>query len=142
MFELAFLEDGSEHVVPIRPEGIVLGRSPECDVVIKDFGVSRRHAEALIDGEDCGLVDLKSKNGTQVNGVRVLEVILNDGDQILLGKFQLQFRKTLEEQVVLDEEKPMLEEAGTVIRSVGGVSKYFLEEKKTPEKRHTPHGGG
>ena len=135
MFELAFLEDGSEHVVPIRPEGIVLGRSPECDVVIKDFGVSRRHAEVLIDGEDCRLVDLKSKNGTQVNGVRVLEVILNDGDQILLGKFQLQFRKTLEEQVVLDEEKPMLEEAGTIIRSVGELSKYFLEEKQPTETK-------
>jgi len=135
MFELAFLEDGSEHIVPIRPEGVVLGRSPECDVVIKDFGVSRRHAEVLIDGEDCRLVDLKSKNGTQVNGVRVLEVILNDGDQILLGKFLLQFRKTLEEQVVLDEEKPMLEEAGTVIRSVGELSKYFLEEKQPTETK-------
>ncbi len=144
MFELAFLEDGSEHIVPVRPEGIVLGRSPECDVVIKDFGVSRRHAEVLIDGEDCRLVDLKSKNGTQVNGVRVLEVILNDGDQILLGKFQLQFRKTLEEQVVLDEEKPMLEEAGTVIRSVGELSKYFLEEKQpteTKQRRPVPVPG-
>jgi len=144
MFELAFLEDGSEHIVPVRPEGIVLGRSPECDVVIKDFGVSRRHAEVLIDGEDCRLVDLKSKNGTQVNGVRVLEVILNDGDQILLGKFQLQFRKTLEEQVVLDEEKPMLEEAGTVIRSVGELSKYFLEEKQpteTKQRRPVPVTG-
>jgi adenylate cyclase len=135
MFELAFLEDGSEHVVPIRAEGVVLGRSPDCDVVIKDFGVSRRHAEVVIEGEDCRLKDLKSKNGTQVNGVRVLEVILNDGDEILLGKFQLRFRKTLEEQVVLDEEKPMLEEAGTVIRSVGELSKYFLEEKPPTEPR-------
>jgi adenylate cyclase len=135
MFELAFLEDGSEQIVPIRPEGVVLGRSPDCDIVIKDFGVSRRHAEVVIDGDECRLVDLKSKNGTQVNGVRVLEVILNDGDQILLGKFQLEFRKTLEEQVVLDEEKPMLEEAGTVIRSVGELSKYFLEEKPPTEPR-------
>ncbi|MGH9321986.1 MAG: adenylate/guanylate cyclase domain-containing protein [Vicinamibacteria bacterium] len=137
MFELAFQEDGSEHIVPICPEGVVLGRSPECDVVIKDFGVSRRHAEVMIDRDQCRLVDLKSKNGTQVNGVRVLEVILNDGDQILLGKFLLRFRKTLEEQVVLDEEKPMLEEAGTVIRSVGELSKYFLEDKQVtePQKR-------
>jgi adenylate cyclase len=138
MFELAFLEDGNEHVVPIRPEGVVLGRSPECDVVIKDFGVSRRHAEVVIEGDGCRLKDLKSKNGTQVNGVRVLEVILNDGDQILLGKFQLSFRKTLEEQVVLDEEKPMLEEAGTVIRSVGDLSKYFEEKPPTGPKQRPP----
>ena len=136
MFELAFNEDGSEHVIPIHADGIVLGRSPDCDVVIKDFGVSRRHAEVVIAGEDCRLVDLESKNGTQVNGVRVLDAILNDGDQILLGKFLVQFRKTLDEQVVLDEEKPMLEEAGTVIRSVGELSKLLLEEGK-PDKPTT-----
>lgn len=137
MFELAFQEDGNEHIVPIRPEGVVLGRSPECDVVIKDFGVSRRHAEVMIDGDQCRLVDLRSKNGTQVNGVRVLEAILNDGDQILLGKFLLSFRKTLEEQVVLDEEKPMLEEGGTVIRSVGELSKYLEEKPKTEPRQRT-----
>jgi adenylate cyclase len=142
MFELAFQEDGNEHIVPIRPEGVVLGRSPECDVVIKDFGVSRRHAEVMIDGNHCRLVDLRSKNGTQVNGVRVLEAILNDGDQILLGKFLLSFRKTLEEQVILDEEKPMLEEAGTVIRSVGELSKYLEEKPKTEPRPRAPIATG
>ena len=130
MYELAFHEEGNEQIVPIRPEGIVMGRSPDCDVVIKDFGVSRRHAEVVVDGNHCRLVDLKSKNGTQVNGVRVPEALLADGDQILLGKFLMFFRKTLEEKVVLDEEKPMLEEAGTIIRSVGELSKFFLDEKK------------
>jgi adenylate cyclase len=134
MYELAFHEDGSEQVVPIRPAGIVMGRSPDCDVVIKDFGVSRRHAEVVVDGERCRLIDLKSKNGTQVNGARVPEALLSDGDQILLGKFELYFRKTLDEKVVLDEEKPMLEEAGTIIRSVGELSKFFLDDKPPEDK--------
>ena len=129
MYELAFQEEGTEQIVPIRPEGIVLGRSPDCDVVIKDFGVSRRHAEVVVEGDGCRLVDLKSKNGTQVNGVRVPEALLADGDQILLGKFRVSFRKKLDDKVVLDEEKPMLEEAGTIIRSVGELSKFFLDEK-------------
>ena len=136
MYELAYQEEGNELIVPIRAEGIVLGRSPDCDVVIKDFGVSRRHAEVVLNGGECRVVDLKSKNGTQVNGVRVPEAALKDGDEILLGKFRVHFRKTLEEKVVLDEEKPLLEEAGTVIRSVGELSKFFLEEKpnKDPTK--------
>lgn len=134
MYELAFQEDGSEQVVPIRPAGVVMGRSPDCDVVIKDFGVSRRHAEVLVDGDHCRLVDLKSKNGTQVNGVRVPEALLSDGDKILLGKFLVHFRKTLDEKVVLDEEKPMLEEAGTVIKSVGELSKFFLDETPPEDK--------
>ena len=136
MYELAYQEEGNEQIVPIRAEGIVLGRSPDCDVVIKDFGVSRRHAEVVLNGGECRVVDLKSKNGTQVNGVRVPEAALKDGDEILLGKFRVLFRKTLEEKVVLDEEKPLLEEAGTVIRSVGELAKFFLEEKpnKAPTK--------
>ncbi len=125
MFELTYQEEGSERAVPIDLGGVVLGRSPDCDIVIKDFGVSRHHAKVIVDGEQCRLVDLKSKNGTHVNGVAVLEAILNDGDEVALGKFILQFRRTLDEKVVLDEQKPLLEEAGTVIRSVGELQKYL-----------------
>ena len=138
MFELAFQEDGQEHVVPVRGESVTLGRSPDCDIVIKDFGVSRAHAKVVLDGDRCRLVDLKSKNGTTVNGVPVLEALLNDGDQILLGKFLVHFRRTLEERVVLDEEKPMLDEAGTVIRSVGDLQKYFTVEKDAKEASAKP----
>ena len=139
MFELTYQEEGSEQAVPIDLGGVVLGRSPDCDIVIKDFGVSRHHAKVLVDGEECRLVDLKSKNGTHVNGVAVLEAILNDGDQVALGKFILQFRRTLDEKVVLDEQKPLLEEAGTVIRSVGELQKYLgVEPPKSKSDTHLP----
>ena len=125
MFELTYQEEGNERAVPIDLGGVVLGRSPDCDVVIKDFGVSRHHAKVIVDGGQCRLVDLNSKNGTHVNGVPVPEAILKDGDQVALGKFVLRFRRTLDEKVVLDEQKPLLEEAGTVIRSVGELEKYL-----------------
>jgi adenylate cyclase len=104
---------------------VVIGRSPECDVVLKDFGISRQHAKIIVDEEGCRIVDLKSKNGTQVNGVPVVEAPLKDNDRILLGKFQLTFSKSLEGKVVLDEAKPLSEEAGTIIRSVGELSKLL-----------------
>ena len=72
-----------------------------------------------MDDDGVRITDLKSKNGTQVNGVPVVEAPLKDGDKILLGKFQLTFTKALESKVVLDEAKPLSEEAGTIIRSVG-----------------------
>ena len=133
MFELTYQEEGSERAVPIVLGGVVLGRSPDCDIVIKDFGVSRHHAKVIVDGEQCRLVDLKSKNGTHVNGVAVLEAILNDGDQVALGKFILEFRRTLDAKVVLDEQKPLLEEVGTVIRSVGELQKYLGVEAPKSE---------
>jgi len=104
---------------------VVIGRSPECHVVLKDFGISRQHAKVMVDEDGCRIVDLKSKNGTQVNGVPVVEAPLKDGDRILLGKFQLTFSKSLEGKVVLDEAKPLSEEAGTIIRSVGELSKLL-----------------
>ena len=130
MYELVYQEGGTEHVVPIASVECLLGRSPDCDVVIKDFGVSRHHAKVTVDGDTCRVVDLKSKNGTHVNGVLVLEAFLNDGDEVSLGKFMLRFQRKLEEKVILDEQKPMLEEeAGTVIRSVGDLQKYLEAEK-------------
>jgi adenylate cyclase len=130
MYELVYQEEGTEHVVPLSSQECLLGRSPDCDIVVKDFGVSRHHAKVMVDGDMCRVVDLKSKNGTHVNGVLVLEAFLNEGDEISLGKFYLRFQRKLEEKVILDEEKPMLEEeAGTVIRSVGDLQKYLEAEK-------------
>ena len=121
---------------------VVIGRSPECQIVLGDYGISRNHAKILV-GEDgsARILDLKSKNGTQVNGVQVVEAPLRDGDRILLGKFELTFSKALESKVVLDEAKPLSEEAGTIIRSVGELSRLLtaapvpgapLDEKKAP----------
>jgi len=104
---------------------VVIGRSPDCQIVLKDFGISRTHAKIVVDEDGIRIADLKSKNGTQVNGVPVVEAPLKDGDRILLGKFQLAFSKTLEGKVVLDEDKPLSEEAGTIIRSVGELSRLL-----------------
>jgi adenylate cyclase len=104
---------------------VVIGRSPDCQIVLKDFGISRAHAKIVVDEDGIRIADLKSKNGTQVNGVPIVEAPLKDGDRILLGKFQLAFSKTLEGKVVLDEDKPLSEEAGTIIRSVGELSRLL-----------------
>ena len=62
---------------------MVIGRSPECDVVIPDRQVSRRHARLRRTEEGYLLEDLRSKNGTFVNGVPVEEpVLLRDGDVV------------------------------------------------------------
>ncbi len=70
-----------------RVEGteMVLGRSSSAEVVLLDDGVSRRHARILqVDG-DIVLEDLKSSNGTHVNGEPITTHALRDGDTIRLG---------------------------------------------------------
>jgi len=83
------LPDGSR--VRLGEEPVTIGRTPECDVVLSDTNVSRRHAEVRRQGEDFVLIDLGSTNGSKVNGARVREQPLNDGDEITLGKTLLRF---------------------------------------------------
>jgi hypothetical protein len=68
---------------------VVIGRGAECDLVLADGHVSRRHAR--LDARDRVLVltDLGSTNGTRVNGHRITEVVLGDGDAIELGETTL-----------------------------------------------------
>jgi len=65
---------------------VVIGRSPECNVVLKDFGISRQHAKIIVDEEGCRIIDLKSKNGTEVNGVAVVDAPLKDDARVIGGE--------------------------------------------------------
>ena len=67
-------------------DALVLGRDDDCDVVVDDPNVSRRHLslEPLAEG-GVALRDLGSSNGTFLNGNRVEEAILNGNEQIQLG---------------------------------------------------------
>jgi adenylate cyclase len=104
---------------------IVIGRAAENKLVLTNYSISRRHAKLLADGDACRILDLESKNGTHVNGVQIKEAVLKDGDRVLFGNFPAVFNKTLEDKVVLDEDRPLSEEAGTIIRSVGELSKLL-----------------
>ncbi|MGO9344458.1 MAG: FhaA domain-containing protein [Acidimicrobiales bacterium] len=77
------LSDGRR--ITVGTQSLVLGRLPECAVVLNDPNVSRRHAEIRRRGSDVVVVDLGSTNGTRVNGMRVKEQLLNDGDEIEVG---------------------------------------------------------
>lgn len=63
-----------------------IGRAPECELVLKDSRVSRRHARLQARGGVLVLTDLGSTNGTRVNGHRVSEVVLGAGDRIQVGE--------------------------------------------------------
>src|SRR5512140_2790957 len=126
MYRLIYQDGESPQTYSFASVEVFNGRSPECQIVLRDFGISRTHAKIVV-GDDglCRILDLKSKNGTQVNGVPVVEAPLRDGDRILLGKFELTFSKALESRVVLDEAKPLSEEAGTIVRPVNELSKLL-----------------
>jgi hypothetical protein len=87
----ALVMPGGERI-PVGDDPVTIGRLPECEIVLADSKVSRRHAEVRRDtGAGVLLVDLGSTNGTQVNGAGVKEKALTDGDAITVGATTLRF---------------------------------------------------
>src|SRR5689334_23354500 len=79
--------EGSERRNYELSEGeTIIGRLPDCDIVVSNSQVSRRHAQITGASGTYRIADHGSTNGTYVNGVHVTEHILADGDRIELGK--------------------------------------------------------
>ena len=107
---------------------LILGRAPDCQVVLKDFGISRQHAKLVADPGGVRIVDLGSKNGTKINGNLVTQAPLREGDKFSLGSLEILFGKTAEAKVAFDDEP--IEASGTIVRSVGDLSKLLAVESK------------
>jgi pSer/pThr/pTyr-binding forkhead associated (FHA) protein len=69
----------------------LVGRSPECDIFLDDVTVSRRHAEIHRDGDTFTIRDLGSLNGTYVNRKRIESAVLQNDDEVQVGKYRLTF---------------------------------------------------
>ena len=68
-------------IVPVRGR-LVIGRGSDCDLVLDEAEMSRRHAVIENSGDGIYLRDLGSANGTFVNGVQVRDAVLHPDDQI------------------------------------------------------------
>jgi len=70
----------------------LLGRHPQCQVVLRDSTVSRRHARITKDGNHYYVDDMGSQHGTRVNGEPIrFPCRLMDGDEIQLSQVRLKF---------------------------------------------------
>lgn len=92
-----------------RPTGgeVRIGRSPDCDIQIDNLGVSPLHARIVVDGEQATLLDTSEDGGVLVNGKKVSEHVLQQGDEIVVGKHTLTFAHD-DSTVSRDSEPPPL----------------------------------
>jgi SulP family sulfate permease len=84
--------DGTQQDYEIRDGALVVGRDPGCGVSLKDSQVSWRHATLVCRDGECTLEDLNSTNGTFVGGQRVQKRLIQTGEQISIGPFQLRLQ--------------------------------------------------
>jgi pSer/pThr/pTyr-binding forkhead associated (FHA) protein len=86
------IEDGDEVVLLALDADLMhIGRSPSSEIVLDDSSVSRRHALITRRGDRTVILDDRSRNGVHVNGVRVSEADLQDGDTVVCGHITLRF---------------------------------------------------
>jgi pSer/pThr/pTyr-binding forkhead associated (FHA) protein len=88
---LAYDDAGRLRVVALSKEWTRVGRSLAADVRFDDPTVSRRHALIVRQPDGVRVLDDRSLNGVFVNGERVEWRALRDGDEIVVGRYRLQY---------------------------------------------------
>jgi FHA domain/Zinc-ribbon containing domain len=88
---LVYEEDGETTVMALTHEWTRVGRSLAADVRFDDPTVSRRHALLVRQPDGVRVLDDRSLNGVFVNGERIEWRMLEDGDEIVVGRYQLHF---------------------------------------------------
>ena len=85
-----------ERAYPLDKPRMVVGREPQCEIAIDNLGISRQHCVLVSKGDAYVVQDLGSANGTFVNGKKIVEHYLNDGDEIFLGKYVLKYKNEVQ----------------------------------------------
>jgi phage tail-like protein len=103
--------------IPAGAEEISIGRQAGVDVLLEHQQVSRRHAVLRCSDTECQITDLKSANGTRLNGEKLtprVPVVLKPGDSIQIGAFNIDFEQipveSSQEEVEPPEPPPFEEE--------------------------------
>jgi hypothetical protein len=76
---------------PLNKDHVVIGREVKCAIMLNDNSVSRQHSSITRLAEGFLIRDLGSSNGTYVNGQRVQEYLLQDGDRVSIGDIEFWF---------------------------------------------------
>ncbi len=84
-------QDGGIQEYPLDQELLTIGRLPSNDIQLHDPSVSGHHAKVITIHGTSFLEDLRSTNGTYVNGQRVLKCVLRNGDMVSIGRHRIRY---------------------------------------------------
>lgn len=109
---LAYEDAGRLRVLSLDKEWTRVGRSLAADVRFDDPTVSRRHALIVRQPDGVRVLDDRSLNGVFVNGERVEWRALADGDEIVVGRYRLQYLHLTPQTLAQTATPPAAEAAG------------------------------
>jgi len=114
--------DGKGIICPIDKTPLTIGRDWKNDVVLESRIVSRHHAQIERTEEGLTIVDLNSHNGTFVNGTRIREVPLRDGDEILIGQTLILYQEMMVQPINLSRDETPSESMATIIKPIDDLA--------------------
>jgi len=121
----------------LQHENTTIGREMDVEVVLRDGRVSRKHSRIRWENPDreieeprCIIEDLESRNGTIVNGQKINDVLLHDGDRILIGGVLLGYYIKDEQELGLDQR---LIKMATTDTLTGLANRLFFESEARRE---------
>jgi adenylate cyclase len=131
MLRLRFQVHGEDRLVPLSGGKVRLGRGADNEVVLSDASVSRYHAEIRRESDGWVLHDMKSTNGVEVNGVPVERAVLEAGDRLRIGAFELA-AEAVEPTSVRPVSEPDFPDLGnaTIIRPLADFAAAYGKEGK------------
>lgn len=92
--ELVPVDSGTS--IKLTKERMLVGRRDNCDIVLRHSNVSSHHCELYLEDDYWHVRDLNSRNGTRVNGVRVVsEERLDPGDVLSVAHHEFGIQYTL-----------------------------------------------
>ncbi|MFH1612911.1 MAG: adenylate/guanylate cyclase domain-containing protein, partial [bacterium] len=95
-----------------------IGRIFSNDIVVSDISVSRKHAIITKEKNTYIIKDQNSKNGIFVNDILVSKTSIKNGDRIRIGRIDFLFVEKQVEEVILSQERNVLEKSNTIIKSI------------------------
>jgi pSer/pThr/pTyr-binding forkhead associated (FHA) protein len=120
-------EDKVIERVVTEKKRITIGRTSDNDIVLDNKGVSRKHAIMEFDGDSALIMDNESLNGTFVNSRKVSEEIVQDNDQITIGKFDLTYHREA------PKETPLADLEGTMVLKTKRHKELLERDRKARE---------
>jgi adenylate cyclase len=83
---------GGGDPIPLRKRNLLVGRRESCDIVLRFSNVSAHHCQLTLTGGYWYVRDLKSRNGSRVNGTRVTEKRIDPGDTLSMATHNYQMK--------------------------------------------------
>ena len=122
MFVLTVRHHGGSQQYQLSEGRTVVGRSPQCDVVINDDSISRQHARLVVGPAQVELTDLQSRNGTYLAGEPVRDAILRGGERLSFGDVEAVLDRRIDEPTKVTSAAPTGATEHTMIRRLGEPS--------------------